>query len=212
MVVTLLLLFTGLLFSGYAFFLLLRRRRLLAAGVNGLISLPLLLAGGFFGMLLLNLQTYHQLTRESVLAEIRLGQPSSEGIPLHLKLADQEQTYNIRTQEWRLDARFVKWKPWLSLLGQDPAVRLERLEEREASGRGNTQLKSYDLVLTTAWVDKTISELSEKIGLVDSVYGSSVYMPAIPGAEYQVTASISGLVARPTNRDGRGAVIEWSRQ
>ena len=212
MVVTLLLLFTGLLFCGYAFVLLLRRRRLLAAGVNGLISLPLLLCGGFFGMLLLNLQTYHQLTREFVLAEVRLGQPTSEGVPLQLIVGDQQQTYNIRTSEWRLDARFVKWKPWLSLLGQDPAVRLERLEEREASGEGDTPLKRYNLIHATAWIDKTISELSEKIGLVDSVYGSSVYMPAIPGTEYQVTASISGLVARPTNRQGRSAVIEWSRQ
>lgn len=212
MVATLLLLFTGLLFSGYAFFLLLRRRRLLAAGVNGLISLPLLVAGGFFGMLLLNMQTYQQLTRESVLAEVRLGQPSSRGVPLHLMVADHEETYNIRTSEWRLDARFVKWKPWLSLLGQDPVVRLERLEEREASREGDTQLKRYNLVDAKAWADKAISELSEKIGLVDSVYGSSVYMPATPGTEYQVTASVSGLVARPANRQGRSAVIEWNRQ
>jgi hypothetical protein len=212
MLVTSLLLIAGLLFSGSAIVLLIRRRRLLAAGVSGLVALPFLLTGGISSIILLNLRTYQQLTHEVLLAEVRLGQQSSEGIPLRLVQAGGSDTYLIKSPEWRLDARFVKWKPWLTLFGKEPVVRLERLEERGPVNDAQPQAKGYNLVAETAWADQMISALTEQIGLVDSVYGSSVYMPVIPEAEYQVTASISGLVARPKNQTGRRAVIEWSRQ
>jgi hypothetical protein len=63
-----------------------------------------------------------------------------------------------------------------------------------------------------AWTDEIISAVTDQVGLIDSVFGSSVYMPAAPGAEYVVTASISGLVARPLNTPARQAVLEWNRQ
>lgn len=211
MIFTLLILFIGLLFSGYAFYLLIRRRRLLAAGINGLASLPFLLLGGFFSLLLLNLQTYRQLTHEIVLAEIRIDQPTEQGVPLYLAYGERVETFYVGTPEWRLDARFVKWQPWLSLLGKEPIVRLERLEERRAASAGSSPLKGYDLVTDMLWADRMVAALTEEFGMVDSVYGSSVYMPVRPGAEYQVSATISGLVARPVNPPGRQAVIEWSQ-
>lgn len=212
MAVTILLLLTGLFFSGFAFHLLLRRRRFFAAGVNGLIGLSILMAGAFFSMLMLNLQTYRQLTREIVLADVHIGESTGQGFPLRLVYADHADTFLIQTKEWRLDARFVKWKPWLSLFGKEPIVRLERLEERGAStSTGNPVMNSYHLPTKMLWADDIISAVTHEIGLIDSVYGSSVYMPAIPGAEYQVTASISGLVARPMNQPARRAVLKWSR-
>jgi hypothetical protein len=210
MLITFLLFFLGLFFSGYALILLLRRRRIVAAGFNSLIGLPFLLVGGFFSMLTLNLQTYHQLTRETVLAEVTVGKPTDQGVPLRVAIEDRADTYLIRTKEWRLDARFVKWKPWMSLIGKEPVVRLERLEERGNSTGNESMTNHYELSKASAWTDEIVSTITQQIGLVDSVYGSSVYMPTIPGAQYQVTASISGLVARPINPTGRSAVLEWS--
>ncbi len=212
MVVTLLLLSIGLLFAGYAFFLLFRRRRLMAASVNGFIGLPFLLVGGFFSLLLLNLQTYQQLTHEVTLAEVHVGQPSDRGLPLRLVYTGHADTFFIQTPQWRLDARFVKWKPWMSLFGKEPIVRLERLEERGVTASGREIMNRYELASTLAWTDEIISSITDQIGLIDSVFGSSVYMPAVPGAEYVVTASISGLVARPLNAPAQKAVLEWSRQ
>jgi hypothetical protein len=211
MVFSFLLLILGLCFSGYAIILLLRRRRLLAASFNVLIGLPFLVTGGFFTMLLLNLQTYHQLTREIVLAEVSVGKPLEQGVPVKLQVNDHAETYLIRTKEWRLDARFVKWKPWMSLVGKEPIVRLERLEERSSLYDEDAVPKRYAVRKIHAWTDEIVSTISEQIGMVDSVYGSSVYMPTNPGAQYQVTASISGLVARPINPAARKAVIEWSQ-
>ncbi len=211
MVITFLLLASGLLFSGYAFYLLFRRRKPVAAGINGIIGLPVLFAGGFFSMVLLNLQTYQKLTHEVVLADISIGQPTQRGLPLRMVFTDHADVFLIDTTEWRLDARFVKWKPWLSLLGKEPVVRLERLEERGTSSVGKPVMNRYELVSDRQIAEDLIAFVSENLGLIDSVYGSSVYMPAVPGAEYRVSASISGLVARPVNMKAKRAIAEWSR-
>jgi len=211
MAITLLFLAGGLILSAYAFYLLVRRRKLIAAGVNGLIGFPILVVGGFLGMVLLNLQTYQQLTHEVVLAEISIGQPTQRGLPLRMVFEDHADVYLIDTPEWRLDARFVKWKPWLSLFGKEPVVRLERLEERGISSSGTPVMNRYELVDESRWTEELISFVSDNLGLIDSVYGSSVYMPAFPGAEYRVSASISGLVARPANLKARQAILQWNR-
>ena len=212
MAITLILLATGLLFTGYAFFLFFRRRRLFAASVNGFIGIPVLIIGGFFSLLLLNLQTYHQLTKEITLAEVHMGLPTKQGIPLRLAYSGQADTYFIKTAQWRLDARFVKWKPWMTLLGKEPVVRLERLEERGETAHGGSLMNRHELTGRYAWTESIISSVTDQIGLIDTVFGSSVYMPSAPGAEYRITASMSGLVARPLNSAARSAVMEWSGQ
>jgi len=199
----------GLLFIGLGLRSLFRRR-LLRAGVNGLFGACLALSGGFFALLMMNVQTYRQLTREIVLAEVSIGQATSAGVPVSLKTENFEASYLVHAREWRLDARFLKWKPWISILGKDPLVRLERLEERGPGGSQPRPLQSYDLVQDERWLDDLLSQASLHAGLIDSLYGSSVYMPVRPGARYQVLASVSGLLARPANAGGREAIIEWS--
>lgn len=210
MLVSLLLLSLGVLFSAYSLNLLLRRRKLFRAGLNGLAGMPLLIVGGFLSMLFLNLQTYQQLTHEVVLADVSLGQPTPEGVPLSLRIDGHTQTYLIQSEEWRLDARFVKWKPWLSLVGREPVVRLELLEERGRQFNHAAPRNSYDLVSDPQWFDELVSSVTQQLGLIDTVYGSSVYMPVADNAEYRISASISGLVARPLNPPAEKAVIQWT--
>jgi len=212
MVITIILLVGGLLLTGYASFLLVRRRRPIAAGINGLVGLPILVIGGFLSMILLNLQTYQQLTHEVLLAEISIGQPTQNGLPLRMVFNDHADVFLIDTPEWRLDARFVKWKPWLSLFGKEPVVRLERLEERGISSTGRPVMNRYELATSGQLSEELMAFITDNLGLIDSVYGSSVYMPSVPGAEYHVTASISGLVARPVNKRAKQAVVDWRYQ
>lgn len=199
----------GLLFIGLGLRSLFRRR-LLRGGLNGLFGVCLALSGGLLALLMMNVQTYRQLTREIVLAEVSIGQATPDGVPLNLKTENSEQSYLVHSPEWRLDARFLKWKPWVSILGKDPLVRLERLEERGPGASSLRALQGYDLVRDERWLDDLLSQASRHAGLIDSLYGSSVYMPVRPGARYQVLASVSGLLARPVNTGGREAVIEWS--
>jgi hypothetical protein len=51
--------------------------------------------------------------------------------------------------------------------------------------------------------------IAEQLGMVDAYYGSSVYMPLAEGAEFIVSATMSGLIARPSNARAEQAVTEW---
>ncbi|MCU7929398.1 MAG: hypothetical protein KZQ90_01245 [Candidatus Thiodiazotropha sp. (ex Codakia rugifera)] len=211
MLLSLTLLLIGALISGFALRQLIFKRKILVASMNGLLGLTLLLVAAFVSMLLFNIQSYVQLTEEQVLAEIEVGIADLEQTPVTLTIAGREKVYLISANEWRIDARFIKWKPWVALLGKDPVVRLESL-----SGRGilwkNHGSQSFDLHADFELVDKIISSLTDRFGMVDSLYGSSVYMPIATGARYQISASHTGLFARPINDLGKQAVMLWGRQ
>ena len=104
------LLALGFILLAYSVRLLFKRKPI-KAGVNGLISLSLCSAGGILLLILLNVQTYQRLTHEIVLAEVLIGQKNHSGAPLSLKTDTLEREFLIRTEAWRLDARFLKWKP-----------------------------------------------------------------------------------------------------
>ncbi|MCU7843805.1 MAG: hypothetical protein KZQ93_08200 [Candidatus Thiodiazotropha sp. (ex Monitilora ramsayi)] len=193
----------------YALLTLVKRRRFLLSGVNGFLGLSLTMVGGFATLLLLNVQTYQQLTREIALAEIVIGESSLSGTSVQLVTQQSSRSFSINTPEWRLDARFIKWKPWMSLLGKTPVVRLESIAERTSDL--DVPIRRYDVARDNLWLDGFVSEISRHMGLIDSVYGSSVYMPVETGAKYEVTATVSGLLARPINPTAKKAVLDWSQ-
>lgn len=209
MLTTVTLTICGLLLMTYALLTLVKRRRFLLSGVNGFLGLSLTMVGGFATLLLLNVQTYQQLTREIALAEIVIGESSLSGTSVQLVTQQSSRSFSINTPEWRLDARFIKWKPWMSLLGKTPVVRLESIAERTSDL--DVPIRRYDVARDNLWLDGFVSEISRHMGLIDSVYGSSVYMPVETGAKYEVTATVSGLLARPINPTAKKAVLDWSQ-
>ena len=161
-----------------------------------------------------NFAIYHRLVFEQPVATIsfrelepmlfsaELSQPNA--------LANE---YQLRGDEWQLDARILKWYGFANVLGMDTQYRLHRLsvryadidQEREAS-------RSVFEVSERPEVD--IWKLSADHGqwldwLVDAAYGSAIYLPMTDGAEYEVTMSQSGLVARPSNDVAKRAVSRW---
>lgn len=210
MVISLTLLIVGILLTGLAIRQLVVKRKILAASVNGLLGVVVLLVASFVSMLFLSVQSYVQLTREQLLAEVEINAADSEMNELVLTIDGERRSYPISADEWRVDARFIKWKPWVALLGKEPVVRLESLSGREA-GTGSRLIQVHNLHDDFAIVDRIIADLTDRFGMVDTMYGSSVYMPVERGARYRVSANHAGLIARPVNQEGRQAIIQWDR-
>ncbi|MBV2093497.1 MAG: hypothetical protein KUF80_01305 [Candidatus Thiodiazotropha sp. (ex Codakia orbicularis)] len=210
MVISLTLLIVGILLTGLAIRQLVVKRKILAASVNGLLGVVVLLVASFVSMLFLSVQSYVQLTREQLLAEVEINAADSEMNELVLTIDGERKSYPISADEWRVDARFIKWKPWVALLGKEPVVRLESLSGREA-GTGSRLIQVHNLHDDFAIVDRIVADLTDRFGMVDTMYGSSVYMPVERGALYRVSANHAGLIARPVNQEGRQAIIQWDR-
>ncbi|MBT2989143.1 MAG: hypothetical protein KME65_09280 [Candidatus Thiodiazotropha sp. (ex Ctena orbiculata)] len=210
MLISLILLLFGILLTGLAIRQLVLKRKILAASVNGLLGVVVLLVASFVSMLFLSVQSYVQLTKEQLLAEVEVGAVVSGNSELVLTINGERRVYPISAGEWRVDARFIKWKPWVALLGKEPVVRLESLSGREA-GTGSRVIQVHNLHDDFAIVDRIVANLTDRFGMVDTMYGSSVYMPVERGARYRVSANHAGLIARPVNDEGKQAIIQWDR-
>jgi hypothetical protein len=175
----------------------------------------------FMAVLLLlasNFYTFHRLTAEKAIAELRFSRIGQQEYEAVIRYGDfcTPRTFRLYGDQWRLDAEFLKWRPWANLIGFDAMYRIERLGSRYLDiGSENTEQQvSYELRPAVP-VDLTAVFASYHGFLtpVDTLYGSSVYATMDENAIFRVFRGQSGLFVRKSavleNRDAAsGMTIE----
>ena len=198
------------------FFVGLRRlwgRRVITGCLEGLLGLLLLVLSLLLMTISINFFTYNQLTREAPVAEVTFRAIAHQQFWTYITLPHtQAMVFDLRGDEWQLDARILKWHGIAFLFGFDTIYRLDRL-----SGR-------YRDIAQEKTAERTVYSLGENRGLdlwaivqkygrwlpwIDAVYGSATYMPMVDRGRYNVTISATGLLARPSNDVAREAVRKW---
>ncbi|WP_115718208.1 hypothetical protein [Gallaecimonas mangrovi] len=142
-------------------------------------------------------QTYQRLGSEVPVAWVQFQKLAPEQFQLQLTTPHDciARQFPLRGDDWRLDARFIKWPNWLTVLGFEPQYRLERIEGRfrDIDKENSVPHHAYALSPKTwvkpAWLDKLTF-------LIDTDYGSSVYAPMDANKGYVVYRSHSGLFVR----------------
>ena len=203
--------------AGLLFLLLalkrLRHRRFGACAIHCTSSLVLFLAAVGVGLLGVNLLTYHRLTREQPALEAQFKRAGDERYAALLTYPTGEtQQLALSGDEWQVDARVLKWRPFANLLGFDTAYRLERISGRYTDiARERDQERTVYALNPPDRVDvwTVLRTWRRYVPWADALYGSAVYVPMSDGARYQVVVSQSGLVARPLNEAARQAVGAW---
>jgi hypothetical protein len=161
----------------------------------------------------LNLRTYDRLTHEIPVATVSfqaLGEQRFSAVLV--QAAGRTLVFDAYGDEWQLDARILKWRGIATVLGFDTIYRLDRFAGRyrdaaqERTGRRSVHSLNDEPGLDVwAWT----RAYPRWLPWVDAVYGSATYMPMVAGATYRVTASPTGLLARPVNEAARKAVRQW---
>ena len=161
----------------------------------------------------LNLHTYARLTHEQDAAHVSMRQLGERHFVVNLMPRDgKSRTYEVRGDEWQVDARVLKWRGFGNLLGFDTVYRLERLSGRygDITQERNAPRTVYGLAEDPGldlWT--VLRRYNEYVPLADALYGSAAYVPMAEGAQYAVSVSQSGLVVRPANDAARKAVGGW---
>src|SRR5690348_10862119 len=186
---------------------------MVSGGSRILFGLLLLSVFAFAAAVALDLRTYLRLTYEKPVASLSFSALGPQ--QFHVVLTDSEgrvRTAELRGDDWELDARVLKWKGLATVLGLDPVYRLDRLEGRYR----NAGQESHDY--------HSVVELSQGPGLdfwglmqrdsgwlpwADASYGSGTYLPMADGAQFQVSLSPTGLLARPLNKSAQDAMTHW---
>jgi hypothetical protein len=191
----------------------LRRLQLVRGTLFFLSGATVLLVAAVAVLVAANLYTYARLTHEQEAARVSMRQLGERHYVLSVQpKGEPPRHFELRGDEWQMDARVLKWRAMGNLLGFDTLYRLERL-----SGR-------YGSVAAERAGPRTVHDLSEETSLdlwslvrrhhayvpfADALYGSAVYVPMSEGAEYTVSVSASGLLVRPVNDTARKAVGGW---
>jgi hypothetical protein len=203
--------------AGLLFLLLavkrLRHRRFRACALHGTSSLVLFLVAVAIGLLGANLLTYHRLTHEQPALEAQFKRAGDERYKALLTYPSGEtQELALSGDEWQVDARVLKWRPFANLLGFDTAYRLERISGRytDISRERDRERTVYALNPPDRVDVWTLLRAGRRyVPWADALYGSAVYVPMSDDARYEVVVSQSGLVARPLNEAARQAVGAW---
>src|SRR6267378_538136 len=178
----------------------LRRLGLATGTFYMLLGAFLALLGVAAGLTAASLRTYQRLTHEQLAAKVSIRQLGERHFALTLQPpAETPRQFEVRGDEWQIDARVLKWRGLAALAGFDTVYPLDRL-----SGR-------YADIAQEGSPARTVYELSLEPGLdlwtVLRRYNR--FVPFAEDATYAVTVSAFGLVVRPENKAARRAVSDW---
>jgi hypothetical protein len=181
-------------------------------GGRGLILGGLLLAvTAAVSLAALDVLTYRRMTYERPIATIELHQKGARLFdavltepPVDAAAQPSSATYLMHGDEWRLEARVLKWKPWANMIGLNTQYRLDRLSGRyeDTESELHAERSVYDLrAASKNRVDlwKLARHDRRFTPMVDTLYGGGVFMPMADGAKYEVWLTQSGMIARPVN-------------
>lgn len=203
--------------GGILFFLGLRRIwkwKILSGSMQGMSGALLITMALFLMSLMSNLYTYQRLTHESPVASIRFDRIGDQFFRAYLQQPGKDAVvYDIRGDEWQLDARILKWHGLANLAGLDSYYQLERLSGRYRDiNQANTTPASHITLLDSQGMD--IWHLAHQhknwIPWVDALFGSAIYMPMIHGAQYRVSIGQQGLITRGDNEIAHQAIQSWN--
>ncbi len=150
--------------------------------------------------------TYSRLANEEPVAWLIFDKLSPQYFQLTLKSASncESKQYAVYGDQWRVDARFLKWKSWANLLGFDALVRLERVSGRYTSLEEQNTKKHLSIALVDKpWLD-LLTYASEHAGFIsplDTIFGSSVYQTIDTSLLYSISRTQSGLIVRQSQRE-----------
>lgn len=165
----------------------------------GLLILALAVVSGLLGG---SLYQFHRLNTDQPVATIRLEQQGERQFLVTCQLeGEAPRQFQVRGDQWQIDARVVRWELPALLAGVPPLYRMERL-----SGR-------YDDPVADQAQPRTVYPLGDTrtpdlgtlkrrfptwLPFVDVQFGSGAYMPMFDGARYRVLLDPRGaLFVRP---------------
>ena len=169
--------------------------------------------GTAVALLVAGLHTYARLTQEQEVARAVFRELAPKRYELILVLkSEPARRFEVRGDEWQIDARVLKWKGMATLLGLDTLYRFERIAGRYAdTAQEKSAPRTVHALSTEAGFDlwSALKQHHRWLPLADALYGSAAYAPMADGAQYSVSVSTTGLLLRPLNEAAKKALGGW---
>ncbi|HTH64614.1 MAG TPA: hypothetical protein VL563_08005 [Gemmatimonadales bacterium] len=181
-----------------------RRRRLLHSFASVLTALVFLALAALFGSVTIGIHGYRALTAEEVAAVVQTDPLGPQHFRATVTMPDgRVGQFDILGDALYVDARILKWKPIVNILGLQTAYELDRVGGRynaipDERHRPHTvfPLGQDHMVNVFGFVHRHPRFLAP---LVDATYGSGTFVSVARPARYEVRVSTTGLLIRPVS-------------
>ncbi len=178
---------------------------------RGMTGIMLIIIGAVTALLAWDIYSYKQIISEQLVCNVSFKKLDTQHYIATLTDKDgQAKQFDLRGDQWQIDARIVKWNGVIASWGVKPAYRLDRISgryfdlEKETSAARTAHAITSSPAGLDIWL--MLNKHANGILAVDAIYGSATYLPMKDGANFEVTLSNTGLVARPINEAAREAV------
>lgn len=178
----------------------LRRRRPLRMSIRLLLALTFLAAGAACGTVALGVQGYRALTHEAVAAVVRIEPLGPSRFRAQFRFPDGRQVaYTLSGDQLYVDARILKWHPWVNIFGLHTVYELDRVAGRYLDlAQEQRQPRTVQSLAPARQVD--LFNLRRRYALLspllDADYGSATFAAADGPVQYEVRVSTTGLLIR----------------
>jgi hypothetical protein len=184
--------------------------------VRRLFGLMLVALAAVCALLAASLVQFFRLTSDTPLLHISVAQHAPQQFVVTASTPDaQSHDYDLRGDQWQVDAQIVRWRLPALLAGVPPLYRFERI-----SGRYQDASQEQTAIHTVYnFDDSTMPNLTELahrfpdwLNFVDVQFGSATYMPLFDGAQYQIFLDPRGaLFVRPDGDKTAAALKEHAK-
>lgn len=190
-------------------------RNWLLGWLRGMAGLAMLGISILLVLVALDLLSYKRLLEDMPIATISLqetGKQQYKATLMHV-LEGTEEEFELKGDQWQVDAKIIRWKGILGMVGAKPGYRLDRIAGRYYSleDERRNDRTVYSLEKSEYGVDfwAIAKKTENRLPGVEAVYGSATFLPMADGALFEISLSNSGLVAKPLNAMAEEAIGRW---
>jgi len=176
------------------------RRRPVLAVAGGLVGLALLATAALCAALAVSVQAYRALTREEIAAVVEIAPVERQRFVAQVTLPDgRSRRFPLAGDELYVDARVLKWSPWVNLLGLHTSYALDRISGRYTDLESERHApRTVHSLVSSAPLDAFALRREHALlaPLVDASYGSATFTAADRPTTLEVRVSTTGLLLR----------------
>ncbi|MDQ2075710.1 cation/multidrug efflux pump [Marinimicrobium sp. ABcell2] len=192
----------------------LARSRWFLGWLRGMFGLALMGGAGALAMVAYDIISYKQLPKEQPVATLSFRQMGKQNYLATLVHSNgKEVEFDLRGDQWQLDARVIKWQGFVASMGVKPGYRLDRISGRYfmLEDERSVERTVYDLSDSQWRLDtwQWLRRYPQVMPLADANYSSATFVPMADNALFEVSLSSAGLLARPLNGPARDALAIW---
>ena len=162
----------------------------------------------------LDFATYKQLTAQEQVLKVFVTKQADNQYQVRLKSDSFDKSYQLAGDQWQIDFRLIRFSPMVSMTGLSHLYQASRLSNRYASIEDQRSNKLYLYSLRDEKIGSIdlwdfFQKYNDMMPIIDTTFGSAVFMPMTDNAEYEILIGFSGLVVKAANEDSQLAVQNW---